>query len=73
GDELLINQAETIPMYTNIFAIMVRGNIWIRRIRPEPDGGYTMQANDKSIQPDTKVSLDDINIVGRVIRVCRTL
>ena len=73
GDEVLINRSDTVPDYTNIFAIMVRGNIWLRRIRPEADGSYTMEANDKAIQPDTKVNLDDINIVGRVIRVSRNL
>ena len=73
GDEILINRAETIPAYTHIFAIMMRGNIWVRRIRPEPDGSFTMEANNKSIQPDTKVSLDDIHILGRVVRVCRNL
>jgi transcriptional regulator with XRE-family HTH domain len=73
GDEVLINRGETTPLYTNIFAIMVRGSIWLRRIRPEPDSTFTLQANNKDIQPDTKVSLDDIIIIGRVIRVSRSL
>lgn len=73
GDEILINLDETSPDYTDIFAILVRGNLWLRRIRPEPDSTFIMQANNKDIQPDTPVNLDDINIVGRVVRISRSI
>lgn len=73
GDEIMINRAETVPAYTNLFAILMHDNVWVRRIRPEPDGSYTMEANNKSIQPDTKIKLEDIKILGRIVRVCRNL
>lgn len=75
GDEVLIDQTTKTPKTNDLFAILVNGQIWIRRIRPELDGGFTICAGDSTRWPDQKVTspeeLAKLDIVGRVCRIMR--
>lgn len=74
GDEILIDRTHTTPNKADLFAILVNDQIWIRWIRPEITGTYTIAAEDKENYPDKHLSLEELSelkIVGRVTRICR--
>ncbi|HAS3046015.1 XRE family transcriptional regulator [Vibrio parahaemolyticus] len=75
GDEVLIDQTVKTPKTNDLFALLVNGQIWVRRIRPELDGSFTICAGDSNRWPDQTVAdteaLAKIDIVGRVCRIMR--
>lgn len=74
GDELLIDRTATTVTKSDLFAILVNKQVWIRWIRPEISGGFTLVAEDKAQYQDTILSqeeLDNLAIIGRVIRISR--
>lgn len=70
GDEVQIDSSVTVPSTTDMFAIKVNDQVWVRWIRPELDGSYTIRAVDAKHWPEMKVgSLDELKkleIIGRV-------
>lgn len=74
GDEVLINTASKCVNNVGLFAIQGNGGLWIRWIRPELNGGYTVYCENKSHCPDQTIkSLDEINIIGAVVNINRWL
>lgn len=74
GDELLIDRSATTVAKNDLFAILVNNQVWIRWIRPEIPGGFTLAAEDKSQYNDTRLTqaeLDELAVIGRVIRISR--
>lgn len=71
NDEVLIDRKVTKVTGRDMFALVVNDLLWIRWIRPELTGGYTVHADDSKNYPDYELSkkqLDDIKIIGRVCR-----
>lgn len=70
GDEVQIDSSITIPSTTDMFAIKVNDQVWVRWIRPELDGGYTIRVTDSKRWPDMKINnlekLKELEIIGRV-------
>lgn len=74
GDELLIDRSTPDFSKSDIFAIMVNEAIWIRWIRPELDGSYTIAATNTARHPEQKITaeqLQKMQIIGRVARISR--
>ncbi|MGL4508083.1 MAG: XRE family transcriptional regulator [Aeromonas sobria] len=72
GDEVLIDRSRTTVSTADLFAILVNGQIWIRWIRPELDGTFTVAAEDSAHYPDQKLNtenLSNIKIIGRIARI----
>lgn len=72
GDELLIDRSATTVTKSDLFAILVNNQVWIRWIRPEIGGGFTLAAEDKTQYSDNRLTqdeLDELAIIGRVIRI----
>lgn len=74
GDDVLINTACTNVENVGLFAIQGNGGLWIRWIRPELSGGFTVYCADKNHCPDQTVkNLDELKIIGSVVNVNRWL
>lgn len=74
GDEMLIDRTQTDVKKADLFAIWVNGQVWIRWIRPEINGDFTITAEDTDHYPDNKITKNEIAelfIIGRVARVSR--
>lgn len=74
GDELLIDRAQNTANKADLFAILVNGQIWVRWIRPEINGNYTIAAEDSEHYPDNELNKDElanIKIIGRITRISR--
>lgn len=72
GAEVLLDQDYTQVRGSDLFGIVVNGNIWIRQIREEMDGTFTLCAEARDQYPDkslTRDELDALDIVGRVARI----
>lgn len=72
GAEVLIDRSRTTVSTADLFAILVNGQIWIRWIRPELDGSFTVAAEDSAHYPDQKLNakqLADLKIAGRIARI----
>jgi transcriptional regulator with XRE-family HTH domain len=72
GAEVLLDCSRISPKGVDLFGIVVGENIWIRRIREEHDGTFTIQAQNQNEYPDRHLSreeVDAMNIVGRVVRI----
>lgn len=72
GDELLLDGEQTTVRGADLFGIVVAGTIWVRRICPELNGTFTLKAGDTQQYPDsilTREALDELDIVGRVVRI----
>nr|WP_317623551.1 LexA family transcriptional regulator [Aeromonas caviae] len=72
GAEVLIDRSRTTVSTADLFAILVNGQIWIRWIRPELDGSFTVAAEDSAHYPDQKLNaeqLASLKIVGRIARI----
>nr|WP_276605450.1 helix-turn-helix domain-containing protein [Vibrio sp. H11] len=71
GDLALINSQLNEIDRTAIYAIQDgNGHVWMRWIRPEITGGYTVYTQDKTHSPDqhfSKEQLCQLNVVGRYI------
>ncbi|MCF1457390.1 MAG: LexA family transcriptional regulator [Shewanella sp.] len=74
GDELLIDRSQTTVTKADLFAMLVNDQIWIRWIRPEITGGFTVATEDPAHYPDTSLSAAELasqKIIGRVTRISR--
>lgn len=72
GDRVLIDLQKIEVTQRDLFAILVSGRIWIRWIRPEMDGTYTVSSTDPDHYPDMKCTaaeLQKIQIIGRVVMI----
>jgi len=72
GDEVLLDGDSTEVRGAGLFGIVVSGLIWIRWIRPEMGDTFTLWAEDRENYPPktlTREELDELDIVGRVVRV----
>jgi len=72
GAEVLIDRSRTTVSTADLFAILVNGQIWIRWIRPELDGSFTVAAEDSAHYPDQKLNAEQLaglKIVGRIARI----
>lgn len=72
GAEVLLDMSHSVVRGSDLFGIAVQSNIWVRSIRPELDGTFTLSAEDREHYPDkvlTQEQLDNLNIIGRVARI----
>jgi transcriptional regulator with XRE-family HTH domain len=70
--EVLLDCTRTKPEGVDLFGIVVADKIWIRRIRQETDGSFTLLAQNQSEYPDQHLSreeMDKVQVVGRVVRI----
>jgi len=69
GDEVLINLSSTLVTQPDIYALRdSSNNVWLRWIRPELGGGYTLYANDKNHSNDQQLTTEqfkELDIIGR--------
>jgi len=74
-DRLLVEKGT--PEIDDKTLVLIKGENsghWVRYVKPELSGGYTLYCYDKDNYPDQKLeTLDNINIVGKVISVTRWL
>lgn len=74
GDELLIDRSRSQVKTVDLFALVVNGRAWIRWIRPELEGGYTISAENSELYPPQRLNQEEfknIDIIGRVARIAR--
>jgi len=72
GAEVLLDREHTDVRGSDLFGIVVNGNIWIRRIREEMDGTFTISAEAADQYPEKSLTADELaalDIVGRVARI----
>lgn len=72
GAELLLDGDQVTVRGADLFGIVVAGTIWIRWICPELNNTFTLKASDSQQYPDSKLTrteLDQLDIVGRVVRI----
>jgi len=68
-DRVLIDLADTRVWRDDLFAIIVSGRLWLRWIRQNLDGSYSIQAEMRDRYPDENISaktLESMHILGRV-------
>lgn len=70
NDRILIDRSVTNAAARNdLFALLIKGRVWLRWIRQDIDGGYLIQAEDRDGYPDQPVTaekLATLQILGRV-------
>ncbi|MNE76404.1 putative HTH-type transcriptional regulator [compost metagenome] len=74
GDEFLIDLDQTKVIDADLFALIVNSRIWVRWIRPEIDGTFTLAAQDSERFPSQCLTADQLaslDIIGRVAMTCR--
>lgn len=72
GAEVLLDLEQQAVRGADLFGIAVAGHIWIRFIRPEMNGTYTIAATNNSQYADQNLSAEqfkDIDVIGRVARI----
>lgn len=72
GAEVLLDGAQVTVRGADLFGIVVAGTIWIRWICPEMNNTFTLKASDTQQYADSKLTqqeLDQLDIVGRVVRI----
>lgn len=72
GDEVLLDGDQSSVRGADLFGIVVNETVWVRWICPEMNGTYTLKAEDARQYPDVKMTrdeLDQLDIVGRVVRI----
>jgi transcriptional regulator with XRE-family HTH domain len=73
-DELLIDTANKSVKNLGLFAIDANNSLWVKWIRPELTGGFTVYCTDKNNYPDRTIkNLDEINIIGSIVNINRWL
>lgn len=71
-DRALIDLNDREVRHKGLFALLVNGRLWIRWIRPEVDGTFTITAADAEQYPEKQVALNELaafQIIGRVATV----
>lgn len=72
GAEVLLDLEQYTVRGADLFGLVVQGHIWIRTIRPEMNGSYTITAADNSQYADQNLSAEDfksVDVIGRVARI----
>ena len=72
GDEVLLDLEQSTVRGADLFGIVVQSHIWIRTIRPEMNGTYTITAADNAQYADQNLSAEDfqsVDVIGRVARI----
>nr|WP_256595173.1 S24 family peptidase [Pseudomonas sp. S5D5] len=72
GAEVLLDGDQVAVRGADLFGIVVADTIWIRWICPEMNNTFTLKASDSQQYPDTKLTreeLEQLDIVGRVVRI----
>lgn len=72
GAEVLLDGDQVTVRGADLFGIVVAGTVWIRWICPEMNNTFTLKASDTQQYPDSKLTrdeLDQLDIVGRVVRI----
>jgi transcriptional regulator with XRE-family HTH domain len=70
GDRAVIDTRQTRVKGKDLFGLLVNGDVWLRWIRPEVNGAYTIAADDSDQYPDQQLTaeeLADFQIIGRVV------
>lgn len=71
-DRALIDLSDRKVLHKGLFALLVNGRLWIRWIRPEVDGRFTITAADSVQYPEKQLDLSELaafQIIGRVALV----
>lgn len=74
GDLVLVDLSRQRSEIRDLFAILVNGRVWVRWIRPELSGNYTLSAEDSRQYPEetlTPQQLDELAVIGRIARIER--
>lgn len=74
GDTILVDRQITRAAVRDLFAILINNRVWVRWIRPEIGGDYTVSAEDAHQYKDQTIDqaqLDNLDIIGRVTRIER--
>lgn len=70
GDRVLIDRNVTnAAARDDVFALLIKGRVWLRWIRQDLDGDYLIQAEDRERYPDQPISaekLATVQVLGRV-------
>lgn len=69
GDLAMIDRSATRVCRDDLFAMLIGGRLWIRWIRQEIEGDYSIQAEARERYPDQPISaekLESLHILGRV-------
>lgn len=72
GAEVLLDGDQVNVRGADLFGIVVADTVWIRWICPELNNTFTLKASDTQQYPDSKMTrdeLDQLDIVGRVVRI----
>lgn len=72
GAEVLLDLERNAVRGADLFGIVVQDHIWIRFIRPELNGTYTITAANNAQYADqnlTPEQFKDIDVIGRVARI----
>lgn len=72
GAEVLLDLEQRTVRGADLFGIVAQGHIWIRYIRPELDGTYSITAADNSQYAAQNLSAEqfkEIDVIGRVARI----
>jgi transcriptional regulator with XRE-family HTH domain len=75
GDRAVIDARQSRVKGKDLFGLLVNGDVWLRWIRPEVDGSYTIAADDSDQYPDqhlTAEQLKDFQIIGRAVLLTNT-
>jgi transcriptional regulator with XRE-family HTH domain len=70
GDRAVIDTRQARIKGKDLFGLLVNGDVWLRWIRPEVNGAYTIAADDSDQYPDQQLTaeqLGDFQIIGRVV------
>ena len=74
GDSVLVDMQRKRAGGRDMFAMLVNGSVWVRWIRPELNGTFTVSAEDSEQYPDQTLSqkqLEALDIIGRIARIER--
>ncbi len=73
GDEALFDVSQTDYNTAGLFALQDKEDrLWLRWIRPEMSGGFTLSCNDKERFPDQILTADELSkfdLIGRFVGV----
>lgn len=75
GDAVIIDKSQTNVNGPSLFAIRFKQDIgaaqvWLRYLRPEIDGSYTLYCDDKTHYPDTRLNVSEFNqleLIGKYV------
>lgn len=70
GDYAVIDTRQSRIKGKDLFGLLINGDVWLRWIRPEVNGDFTIAADDSDQYPDQQLSpeqLEEFQIIGRVV------